>query len=528
MMNHATNNATTAADGEQPERTGNLAPKVMNDCGPRDVLRLAIPLIVSMASMTIMNFVDRLFLWKHSPLEFAAAMPSGTLLFALLCFPLGVVSYVNTFVAQYHGAGRPDRIGNAVWQAVRIGLYCAPLFLLAIPIAPLVFNAAGHDPDVARYETIYFQILTLSAGAAVMAAGMSAFFTGRGQTGTVMLIDIVANAVNIVLDYALIFGHWGLPEMGIAGAAVATVIGQWLKVAVYWWLMHRNNNRETYHFERGRRLDMQLMRRLFRYGGPNGLQMFVEMGAVSLFIILIGQLGKEAMTATNLAFNVNSVAFMPMMGMGVAVSTIVGQQLGRNRDDLAAKATWTALWLTSTYVGVLAVLYVATPDLLLLAHSSGESAVDFEQVREMTIVLLRFVAVFCLFDMMQIMFSSAIKGAGDTRFVLLTTAIVSPLPVVAGWIGIHWFGGGLVWCWTVITLWIAVIGVVYWLRFRQGKWRTMRVIEPDLLIEDEDFDDCGIDDTRETGGSADDGRAPAGEPVAETPAVEVATDPAVA
>jgi len=456
-----------------------------NPCGPRDVLMLAMPLIASTASLTVMNFVDRMFLLWHSPEEFAAAMPAGILHFTLLCFPLGLASYVNTFVAQYHGSRQPERIGVAVWQGMRIGLYCTPLFLLAIPLAPSIFQAAGHEAVVAAHETVYFQVLALGAGAAVMSAAMTAFYTGRGQTGTVMLVDVTANGLNIVLDYALIFGVWGFPQLGIAGAAWATVFSQWLKVGIFWCLMNQRQHRETYHFDTGRYLDMKLMRRLFRFGGPNGLQMLVEMGAVTLFIILVGQLGSEAMQATNLAFNVNSVAFLPMMGMGLAVSTMVGQQLGRNRPDLAAKATWTALWLTSIYVGTLAIMYVAVPQWFLFAHAWGSNAHDFESLRDTTVILLRYVAIFCLFDMLQIMFASAIKGAGDTRFILLTTVILSPLPVIAGWVGLRWFGGGLIWCWIVITLWIVAAALIYMARFLQGRWRTMRVIEPGLLGEDE-------------------------------------------
>ncbi len=476
---------------------------VSNECGPRDVMKLALPLIASTASMTVMNFVDRMYLMWHSPVEFAAAMPAGILHFALLCFPLGLASYVNTFVAQYHGAKQPGRIGVAVWQGMRIGFYCTPIFLLAVPLAPYLFQLAGHESDVAAAETIYFQVLALSSGAAVIGAAMTAFYTGRGKTGTVMIVDVVANALNIVLDYAMIFGYWGFPELGIAGAAWATTISQWGKVGIYWYLMRAPEHRRTYQLDAGRRFDAALMRRLLKFGSPNGLQMFVEMGAVTLFVFLIGHLGTDAMTATNLAFNVNSVAFLPMMGMGLAVSTIVGQQLGRNRADLAAKATWTAMWLTAIYVGVLAVMYVATPDLFLFAHALGTSAEDFEALRDTTIVLLRFVAVFCLFDMAQIMFASAIKGAGDTRFILWTTIIIAPLPVIAGWVGIRFFGGGLLWCWVVITLWIAAAAVIYGVRFWHGKWRTMRVIEPDLLTDDEDLasaSELAIETAAENGG----------------------------
>jgi MATE family multidrug resistance protein len=447
--------------------------------GARAVLVLALPLIVSTASWTVMNFVDRMFLLWHSTAAMSATMPAGMLHFAVLCFPLGMASYVNTFVAQYCGAGRPDRIGLAVWHGVWLALLFAPLFLLTIPLAPLVFHSVGHDPEIARLEVLYYQVLAFGGGATVLAAALSSFFTGRGETRVVMLVDCVAAVVNVVLDYAWIFGHWGFPAGGIVGAAWGTVVAQWSRPLMYASIMALPRYRATYQLAAGCRFDPALWRRLVRYGGPNGLQFLVEISAVTLFILLVGSLGREATAATTLAFNVNSIAFVPMIGLGIAVSTAVGHQLGRNRPRLASRATWTSFLIAASYMGSLALLYVVVPDWFLAGFAYGATAGDFGRLRDLTVVLLRFVAAYSLFDAMNLIFVSAIKGAGDTRFVLLVNAIMSPLPLIAGWWGIKHLGLGLLWCWVVITAWVCTLGIVFWLRFLQGHWRTMRVIEPE-------------------------------------------------
>jgi len=190
------------------------------------------------------------------------------------------------------------------------------------------------------------------------------------------------------------------------------------------------------------------------------------------------------MAATTLAFNVNSVAFIPMLGLGIAVTTMVGQQLGRNRPDMAAQATWTAFRMALGYMGTMAALYLLVPDVFMLGHAAGVSAQEFTALRDVTVVLLRFVAAYCLFDACVIIFTGAVKGAGDTRFILLTNLIMAPLPVLAGWLGITYFGWGLLWCWLVITTWISSLGLIFLTRFLQGRWRRMRVIEPEAM-EDE-------------------------------------------
>jgi multidrug resistance protein, MATE family len=453
-------------------------------CGGRDVLRMAVPLIVSTGSWTVMNFIDRMFLVWYSEAAMAAVMPAGMVHFAVVCFPLGVASYVSTFVAQYHGANHPRRIGPVVCQGIRIGLYCIPLFLLMIPLASWIFRLAGHEAELATQETIFFQTALYGAGAEVIAASMAAFFTGRGVTRVVMVVDSSAWALNIVLDYAWIFGHFGLPSLGIKGAACATVVALWWRVIVYASLLSLPRFRR-YDILRGWRFNVSLLRRLVRYGGPTGLQMFIEVAGFTLFLLVVGTLGKGPLAATNLAFNVNCLAFVPMLGLGLALSTLVGQQVGRNRPDLAARATWTSLSMAVCYMGAMGLVYVLMPDFLLMGHRSGMPPAEFHELRNTTVVLLRFVAAYCLFDALNVVFAGALKGAGDTRFIMIVSLLLTPAPVVAAWVGIHCFGYGLLWCWVVVTLWICILGVIYLARFLQGHWRQMRVIESELIEKTE-------------------------------------------
>jgi multidrug resistance protein, MATE family len=451
-------------------------------CGGREVLTLAIPLIVSTASWTVMNFIDRMFLLWHSTDEMAAAMPAGMVHFALVCFPLGVACYVNTFVAQYHGAGHPARIGPVVWQGARVGLYCVPLFMLIIPFAPWIFRIAGHEARLAGFETVFFQTAAFGAGAEVIAAALSAFFTGLGRNRVVMIVDSAAALMNAVLDYAWIFGHFGLPALGIEGAAWATVVSLWFRVGAYAAIMMLPRYRHPYHLWSGRRYNAAVFRRLLRFGGPNGLQMVVEIAGFTVFILLVGTLGPKAMAATTLAFNVNLLAFVPMLGLGIALSSIVGRQLGQNNPDLAARATWTSLWMAEFYMGAMAAVYILFPDVLLMGHAAGTSPEQFHQLHDTTVILLRFVAAYCLFDAMNVVFISALKGAGDTRFIMLAMLVIAPQSLVLVWAGIYYADWGIYPCWVVVTLWVCVLGLVYCGRFLQGRWRHMRVIEQELVV----------------------------------------------
>lgn len=448
-------------------------------CGARQLLNVALPLIISTGSWSVMHFCDRMFLSWHDRNAMAAALPAGILHFLLICFPIGVTGYVNTFVAQYYGSGRLEGVGRSLGQGLRIGFFATPLYMGLAPLAPFIFGWLQPDAKLCSLETVYFQVLTWGAGAAILCEAFTAYYAGRGRTKPVMVINVLSVVLNIVLDYGLIFGNFGLPELGIVGAAWGTVAAQWSRVVMYLALM-RMQSADWHRFGVAKGIwdfDAVLFRRILRFGGPNGVQLFVEIAGFTILVQIVTALGQLEAAATTLAFTINNIAFLPLLGMSIAVSTLVGQQIGRHRPDLAERVTWTAFSLSLGYTSLMAVLYIVAPGIFLAAQGAHADPVEFGKVYPIVVVLLRFVAVYAIFDAANLVFVAAIRGAGDTRFVMFASLVLSSIAVCVVWIGTQFFEMGQYGCWTVFTIWVCMLGVTFFLRFRQGKWRSMRVIE---------------------------------------------------
>ena len=214
-------------------RLGRLDDWWNRPCGAREVLQASLPLVVSTISTTVMIFIDRMFLLWYEPKAMAAAMPAGMLHFTVISFPLGVALYVNTFVAQYAGAGRPRRIGPIVWQGIWVGILAAPLLLATYPWVARLLAWSNQDAELARLEASFYRVLTFGSAAMIIAAAQVSFFTGREKTRVVMYVDTTATLLNAPLDYTWIFGRFGFPAAGIAGAAWATTTAEWFRVLVY-------------------------------------------------------------------------------------------------------------------------------------------------------------------------------------------------------------------------------------------------------------------------------------------------------
>ena len=467
--------------------------------GYRELLAIAVPMILSSGTQSMMHVIDRVFLTWHSEAAVAAALPAGILFWSCLSLPFGIVSYANAFVAQYDGAKQPERVSSSVWQATYFGVVCGILLTIPSLWSGTLFRLIDHIPEVQKLEVEYFSWLCVGAIPALLSAALSTFFSGRGQTLLVFAVNAASMAVNAVLDYAMIFGWGPIPAMGIAGAAIATSLANVFAAACFIALMTQYKARVTYQFWNHWRFSRLLMKDLFKFGGPSGLQMFLDVAGFAAFMMMIGWIGQRELAATNIAFNLNTLAFIPVIGVGIAVSTLVGHRIGEGRPDIAEKSVHKGFVLAGGIMLVCGAVYVLAPQVLLAPYEYGANreaakiataldqvkpVEDFAKVRSVVIILLRFVAIYSFFDAMAIIFGSAIRAAGDTVFSMLVTFACAwglmVLPTYLTWkvLGRENEERLLFWCWIWCSVYVMSLGFIYYARFRGGRWKTMTVIEP--------------------------------------------------
>lgn len=453
------------------------APKAARPGGSRELLALALPLIVSQSFMTVQVFVDTILLSWHDPKEMAASFPAVMWFWLVFGFLQVTAGYVSTFVAQYTGANRPNRVGPAVWQGIHFSILSGFLFLLMVPLAPTLMAIGGHTTELQRLETVYLQCLCFAALPMMVMAAVNGFFSGRGQTWTVLGIEVFGTAVNVALALVLIFGRAGFPEMGIAGAGWATVAGSWASALLAAGLFLRRRYRDEFATLSGWRLDRDLFARLMKYGGPAGAQVFLDVLVFNVFVQLVGRLGEAATGATTLTVRLNMVAFLPMMGLGQAVAILVGQRLGADRPDLAERSAYTGLKWVFGYMCVVAAVYLFLPYTLVGIFEGDRDRASFAAIQALVPNLLICVAIYSLAESVNVSFAFALRGAGDTRYVsLLTFALGWPIMVVPTAVAVV-LGASLYWAWGFATAYIMVMALCFWIRFRTGKWKSMRVIE---------------------------------------------------
>lgn len=442
----------------------------------REILRISLPLILSLSATTVMEFTDRIFLANYSIEAISAAMPAGGLSLMLRTLLGGVSSYSAVFIAQYIGRGEYDKTGSIFWQAIYFACAASLIIFFCGQLAEPVFALAGHAPRVQEQEAIYFTVLCNGASFNLAMMTFAAFFSGRGITRPVMVTSIIGVLFNIPLDYAMIYGHWGLPEMGIHGAALATVISWMINAVLLGLLIFTRENDRLFGVFSQRSFHRDRFLRLLRFGIPGALQFTVDVAAFTFFILLIGRISIEALAATNIIISFSSVSFMPALGFGQGLSILTGQAIGRGKPAQAVEYLKRTTELFSCYVLLVIAFFLTFPEpLISLFLPKQESA---GEVLAIALILIKILTAYLTLDGLYMVFSGTLRGAGDTRFMMwavgLCGAFILLLPV---YLGITFFEMDIITAWLWKFAFICSLFASSFFRFAKGKWKSMSVIE---------------------------------------------------
>ena len=435
----------------------------------RGVAVLAAPVVLTQISTTVMGLVDSAMVGSLGATELAAVGLGGVWLWTVESFFVGTCSAVQTFVAQEEGAGRVRESGAWVWHGIHaslpFALFVSVLFTLG---APWLMALAGASAELQPAAVGYLEHRALGAPALCAGIAFSSWFRGVGDMRTPLYATLVANVTNAALDYALVFGAFGFPEWGVAGAGAATAVSEWLLfalMALAFWRAGVRGETET----RPTAPSLPFARRLLRTGAPIGAQWFLEMTSFSLFVSVVARIGDVEMAASQAFIVLLSMSFMQAVGIGSAVSTLVGQSIGANEPAAAERAFRSGQWLALWLAAAIALLFTSVPDVLMRVFTSDPRVLAFGRP------LLLLGALYQLCDAVAIVSDGALRGAGDTTWPLvvrfaLAWGLFVPLS--------YWLvqsGGGVVGAWIGGLVYTAVLAGAFAWRFWSGRWKRIEI-----------------------------------------------------
>jgi MATE family multidrug resistance protein len=442
----------------------------------RRVMALALPVAATQIGTMLLGFVDMVMVGRVGTDALAASAIANVWIYGTTQLALGTIFGLDPIVAQAHGAGRGDLAGRALQRGLVLAL------LLAVPVGLAWLGCerflvwTGQDPALSRMAQSYTVVQLPSLPFFLAFHALRQYLQGREMVRPALLVMVVANFVNALLNWSLIFGHLGMPALGLEGAGIATGLTRMACFAILaWWVLALRLHAGAWVPWSREAFAASGLREILRLGLPVGFQTSLEVWAFSGAALIAGQLGAPALAAHSVVLNMAALSFMMPLGVGLAASTRVGNLLGARRPRDAQRAAWVSMGLGAGVMMLSALLFV------LGRHWLPRIYTDQVEVIALSTSILPIAAAFQIFDGTQVVGCGVLRGMGRTRpaawFNLIGYWVIG-LPL-GGWLALRaGFGLGGIWWGLAIGLAIVSGLLVSWIQ-RFGPARAASTILPD-------------------------------------------------
>jgi MATE family multidrug resistance protein len=440
-----------------------MPPSIRREFFP--MLRIAIPVVMAELGWMSMGVVDTIMVGPLGPQAISAAGVGNSMHIAFAIFGMGVLLGLDTLVSQAYGARNIRECHRLFFDGLALaGLMALPILVLLSGVWFAIPSLGFHDA-VKPLLGSYFGIVTMSTPLLLAYAACRRYLQGMHAVTPVMFALVTANLINAGANWVLIYGHFGLPALGVAGSAWATLISRaymlaTLLVAVWWIDKKRTEEagvewRQESLWHTDWKFDTGRLRKLLKLGVPAASQYTAEVGVFALATALSGMLDPISSASHQIALNLAGIAFMIPLGMGSAGAVRVGHAVGAGDRARASAAGWTAIMLGTGFMLASGVTFVVMPETLIALFSR-----DPDVLRVGTSLLL-LAAVFQLFDGIQGVITGTLRGIGDTRTPMVVNLLAHwlvGLPIsytlcfVLGW--------GVYGLWVGLSLGLIIVGVI--------------------------------------------------------------------
>ncbi|MBT8098481.1 MAG: MATE family efflux transporter, partial [Gammaproteobacteria bacterium] len=403
------------------------------------------------------------------------ALGGGVASFFSFCFFVGLFSYGNALAAQYLGAGEFEKCPKVVTQGLVMTAMSLPFLTLITFLVAGIFEGMGHDPEQVGLERTYYLILMSGVLITLAKICVSSYFAGIGRTHVVMICDVFGLLINIPLCYVMVFGKLGFPELGIVGAGISTVVSTALAFALFITFYFLKEHREKFSVMRSFVLDMRILRRFWRLGFPSGLEMFLNVAAFNLFLLMFQSYGITEGAAAAIVFNWDVLSFIPMIGLNLGIISLIGRFVGARDMARTDEVITAAFFVGLAYSVLLAVIYATFryPLVEVFAPPAG----DFSAIRELSAFMMIGMSSYVIADAVILASGGVLRGAGDTRWLMIASVALHWAMLVAQFFIIRVFEFGPKVSWLTFVIMILAIAVVYSMRLKGGRWRDPDVLE---------------------------------------------------
>jgi putative MATE family efflux protein len=434
----------------------------------RNIWYLALPMMIGNLMQDAFTIVDMIFVGRLGPSALAAVGMSGTIQGMLFTVIFGISMGTIAMVARFIGAKKVSEAENVAIQSILLGLFC--YFVIATigyPLSSSMLGILGAADDVTAQGTAYMRISFLGSFTMILSVILSAVLNASGDAVTPMKILAVSTVANIVLDPLVIFGLLGFPRLGVAGSALATVTARGIGVVLLLWIFLKGHSIIHLKFANVK-IDLAIMKRIIRIGIFSSIQAIIRNSSALILTRIVAIYGTFAVAAYVICTRLRMIVLMPGFGLGNAVSTLVGQNLGANKPERAERTAWITVGIASAIMTFVGIIYIVFASAIITIFNAHPEVVKIGVIQQY-ITAGTFGAIG-----ISIVLGRAFNGAGDTLSPMIITSVTLLVFQLGLSLLLSW-KLGLIGIWFGITASNIIQAAIVSLWFNTGRWKSKRV-----------------------------------------------------
>lgn len=432
----------------------------------KNILSLAIPAAFSNLLDMIQVIVDMIMIGRVSPAAVASVGISMQYLGLLYAFMASFSVGTSAVISRYFGAKEYEKAGKVSFSISIFAFFISiPFTLLGFFLSKYIFIIMGSSEEVINLGEKYFSIISISFPVLFVEMAIYSTFNAAGDTKTPLKIVILANIVNTILDYILIFGKFGFPALGVEGAAIATTISYYFSFLLY--LLKINSKKSKIHFIKS--FDLPEVKKILKIGIPAGFERVITYTSFLVFVKIIADFGLYTLAGYQIGLRIEGLAFMPGFGFTIAAMTLVGQSLGAKRPEEAEKNTIETIKVASTFMGILGMFMVLFPEYMALIFTNDEKTIE-EASLYLKIVGLTQVPLAISFVL-----SGGLRGAGATKLTLFVNTLSLWIFRIIPAYFLGKLFGNIIFVYFAMFLETYVKALILWIIFKKGSWKNINL-----------------------------------------------------
>lgn len=443
----------------------------------RDVVLIAWPVFIELLLGSLFGMVNMMMIGRIADTSYSsAAVAAIGLVNQPLFLAISLVQSLNVggtaIISRYYGANKWSLMENVLKHVMLLSILCfiVPLAVLGVIFAPVLLSALGGELDTITIGVPYFRLMMLSFLFQGFTLTISAALRGVGETKIPMRNNIMANVINVGLNFALIYGAFGLPSLGLIGTGIATVVANMTSAILMFTYLLRGKSKITFSLKQKFHFNHTTVLQLFKLGIPTTMEQLLFRAGAMMFTVIVSNLGTAIYAAHQIGLSLWTLSIAPSQAFGIAAATLIGKWLGAKSPQIAKQYSVVIRYMSLSIGTIMAGVFYFLGKFIAQGYSSSP------QVVQQVIIVLPVLALIQPFLSEQIVLAGVLRGAGDTVWPMIATilGVFVVRTILANWFVVNLQMG-------IIGAWWALLGnqivssLIVWLRYRTGKWQNVMI-----------------------------------------------------